>query len=131
MEKDISKLKTEAEKAQKNAYAPYSEFKVGAALLSGEGNIYSGCNVENGSYGLTVCAERNAIFDMVKNGENKIKKIVIIGDTEDYLPPCGACRQVISEFSEGDAEVFMFNKSGDYKKVTVNEIIPFVFKFKK
>ncbi len=131
MENDISRLKTAAEKAQGNAYAPYSEFKVGAALLSEKGNIYSGCNVENGSYGLTVCAERNAIFDMVKNGEKEIKKIVIIGDTDDYLSPCGACRQVIAEFSENETEVFMFNKAGGYKKVTVDEIIPYVFKFKK
>jgi len=131
MDDDIIKLKEEAEKTQTNAYAPYSDFKVGAALLTPKGNIYSGCNVENGSYGLTVCAERNAIFDMVKNGENKISKIVIIGETDDYLSPCGACRQVIAEFSDEDAEIYMFNRNRDYKKVTVGEIIPFVFKFKK
>jgi len=131
MDKELEKLKIEAEKSQANAYAPYSDFKVGAALLTPKGNIYSGCNVENGSYGLTVCAERNAIFDMVKNGENKISKIVIIGETDDYLSPCGACRQVIAEFSDEDAEIYMFNRNRDYKKVTVGEIIPFVFKFKK
>ncbi len=131
MDDDIIKLKEEAEKTQANAYAPYSDFKVGAALLTPKGNIYSGCNVENGSYGLTVCAERNAIFDMVKNGENKISKIVIIGETDDYLSPCGACRQVIAEFADEDAEVYMFNRNRDYKKVTVEEIIPFAFKFKK
>ena len=131
MDDDIIKLKEEAEKTQTNAYAPYSDFKVGAALLTPKGNIYSGCNVENGSYGLTVCAERNAIFDMVKNGENKISKIVIIGETDDYLSPCGACRQVIAEFADEDAEVYMFNRNRDYKKVTVEEIIPFAFKFKK
>ncbi len=131
MDDDIIKLKEEAEKTQTNAYAPYSDFKVGAALLTPKGNIYSGCNVENGSYGLTVCAERIAIFDMVKNGENKISKIVIIGETDDYLSPCGACRQVIAEFADEDAEVYMFNRNRDYKKVTVEEIIPFAFKFKK
>jgi len=68
---------------------------------------------------------------MVKNGENKISKIVIIGETDDYLSPCGACRQVIAEFADEDAEVYMFNRNRDYKKVTVEEIIPFAFKFKK
>jgi len=131
MDNDLEKLKKEAESAQKNAYAPYSEFKVGAALLSENGNIYSGCNVENASYGLTVCAERNAIFNMVRNGDSEIKKIVIVGDTEEYISPCGACRQVIAEFSEAMAEVYMFNRDGGYKKISVDEMIPYVFKFKK
>jgi len=131
MDKEIKQLLEEAKKARLNAYAPYSEFNVGAALLSENGNVYSGCNVENASYGLTVCAERNAVFEMAKNGDRNIDKLVIISDSEDYISPCGACRQVIAEFSEDKTEVYMFNKSGDYKVVTVKELIPLVFKFKK
>ena len=130
MDSEIARLKEEAEKVQQNAYAPYSDFRVGAALLSENGKIYTGCNIENSSYGRTICAERNAIFDMVKRGDKIIKKIVVVGDTDEYLPPCGACRQVIAEFAEHDTEVYMFNKKDKYKMVLVKELIPFIFKLK-
>jgi len=116
-----------AQEAKKNAYAPYSHFHVGAALITEGGKIYSGCNVENTSYGLTICAERNAIFQMVAEGERKISEILIIGDAKEFLPPCGACRQVMSEFSSKDTIVYMCTQSGEVKKVTMADILPFTF----
>jgi cytidine deaminase len=123
----IKKLLEAAKKAKEKAYAPYSHFHVGAALLTGTGKLYSGCNVENTSYGLTICAERNAIFRMVADGELHIAEILVIGDTEEFLPPCGACRQVIAEFSEKESIVYMCNKHGEYKKTTVGDLIPYLF----
>jgi cytidine deaminase len=123
----IEQLLEAAKKAKKNAYSPYSNFRVGSALRTTNGKIYSGCNVENSSYGLTICAERNAIFQMVSQGEQEIEEILILGDTEEFLPPCGACRQVIVEFSKKDTPVYMVNRNGQCKKVTVEEIMPFTF----
>ena len=123
----IDELLNAAKEAKSKAYAPYSDFHVGAALVSEAGNLYSGCNVENTSYGLTNCAERTAIFKMVSEGENRIKKILVIGDTEEFLPPCGACRQVIAEFSKPDTVVYMSNKHGEIKEATVADLIPFTF----
>jgi len=116
---------------KKKAYAPYSNFHVGAAVKSTDGKIYTGCNVENASYGLTVCAERNAIGKMVSEGETKFSEIYIVGDTEEILPPCGACRQVLKEFAADDAKVFMFNNKGDFKEATMDDILPFGFTLKK
>jgi len=126
-EKPVDRLLEAAKRAKERAYAPYATFHVGAALLTPEGKIYSGCNVENTSYGLTNCAERTAIFKMAADGERKIAEILVIGDTEEYLPPCGACRQVIAEFSSVDTIVYMSNKYGDFKKTTVGELLPFIF----
>ncbi len=131
MSENIKKLLDAAQKAKENAYAPYSHFHVGAALITPGGNIYSGCNVENTSYGLTICAERNAIFKMAAEGERQISEILVIGDTEEFLPPCGACRQVIAEFSKKETAVYMCNKNGDIKKSTVDEIIPYTFFLEK
>jgi cytidine deaminase len=127
MNETIKKLLEAAQKAKENAYAPYSHFHVGAALITPKGNIYSGCNVENTSYGLTICAERNAIFKMAAEGERVISEILVIGDTEEFLPPCGACRQVIAEFSKKDTIVYMCSKHGEWKQTTVGEIIPHTF----
>ncbi|MCP4215856.1 MAG: cytidine deaminase [bacterium] len=127
MNTNKEKLLEAAKKAKDNAYAPYSKFHVGAAILAGNGEIYHGCNVENTSYGLTICAERNAVCRMVADGTTKIDEIMIIGDTEEFLPPCGACRQVIAEFAHKDTIVYMSNKDGQVKETTVNELIPFVF----
>lgn len=131
MDSGIKKLLESAKKAKEKAYAPYSHFHVGAAIRTPTGRIYSGCNVENTSYGLTICAERNAIFQMISDGENRIAEILVIGDTEEFLPPCGACRQVIVEFSEKETFVYMCNKHGEYKKTTVDELIPFTFFLEK
>ena len=127
MSSGIENLLKTAQEAKKNAYAPYSHFHVGAAVLTPSGKIYSGCNVENTSYGLTICAERNAIFRMVGDGEQQIEEILVIGDTEEFLPPCGACRQVIAEFSKKNTPVYMCNKHGQWKKTTVAELIPYTF----
>ncbi len=127
----IEKLLKLAQEAKKNSYSPYSNFSVGSALITSTGKFYSGCNVENSSYGLTICAERNAIFKMIADGERQIEGILVIGDTEEYLPPCGACRQVIVEFSKDDTPVYMFNSRGQWNETTVREILPATFFLKK
>jgi cytidine deaminase len=126
-----NRLLQAAQKAKENAYAPYSHFHVGAALLTTNGKLFSGCNVENTSYGLTICAERNAIFQMVAQGEQQIAQILVIGDTEDFLPPCGACRQVMAEFSIPETIVYMCNKHGQDKKTSMAELIPYTFFLEK
>lgn len=123
----IEKLLMAAQQVKEKAYAPYSHFRVGAALSTPSGKIYMGCNVENTSYGLTICAERNAIFQMVADGELQISEILVIGDTEDFLPPCGACRQVIAEFANKDTVIYMCNRRGEYQQATVSDIIPYSF----
>jgi cytidine deaminase len=128
---NVEKLLKAAQKAKEKAYAPYSHFHVGAAVLTPSGKIYTGCNVENTSYGLTICAERNAIFQMVHDGEHQISEILVIGDTEEFLPPCGACRQVIAEFSKKETILYMCNKKGEWKQTTVDEIIPYTFSLDK
>ena len=127
MESRIETLLQAAKIAKEHAYAPYSHFHVGAALITPAGKIYSGCNVENASYGLTICAERNAIFKMVCDGEQQIEEMLILGDTDEFLPPCGACRQVIAEFSRKKSIIYMCNKYEQWKKVTVGEILPYTF----
>ena len=127
MEKEIKELYEAALKVKRRAYAPYSDFHVGSALRTKGGKIFAGCNVENSSFGVTICAERNAIFKMVSEGEQEISSILVVGDTKKTLSPCGACRQVIAEFSEEDTRVIMCNKDGDFKETTVGEILPFGF----
>lgn len=126
-----TELLAAARKARKNAYAPFSNFPVGAAVLGADGRIYSGCNVENSSFGLTCCAERNAIFAMVAAGVREIREILIIGDTAEHLPPCGACRQVIAEFASPQVVVHMCNRSGGGRDATVGELVPFLFHLEK
>ncbi|HEX7611360.1 MAG TPA: cytidine deaminase [Candidatus Limnocylindrales bacterium] len=120
-----------ARKARRKAYAPFSNFPVGAAVLGADGRIYSGCNVENASLGLTCCAERNAIFAMVAAGVREIREVLVIGDTKGILPPCGACRQVIAEFASPQVVVHMCNRSGVGRDTTVGELMPFIFHLKK
>ncbi len=126
MNKNYKKLITEAEKARKRAYAPYSKFKVGAAVLSADGKIFTGCNIENASIGLALCAERVAIFKAISEGSTKLKAIAIIGDTDKPCSPCGACRQVISEFGE-DIPLIMANLKGDVKIKKIKELLPGAF----
>lgn len=120
-----------ARKARRRAYAPYSRFHVGAAVLGGNGRIYSGCNVENASFGLTCCAERNAVFAMVADGEKRVREVLVIGESAEPLPPCGACRQVLAEFTPPEARVHLCDRSGGSRTVTFGEIMPFVFRLKK
>jgi len=127
-EKNILELIDEAIEARKNAYAKFSNFKVGATLIDDRGNHYSGCNVENSSYGLSMCGERNAIFHAVSCGMKTIKVIAIVGDTKDPISPCGACRQVINEFATEDTLVIMANIKKEYKVVKFIDIFPYGFK---
>jgi cytidine deaminase len=120
-----------ARKARKKAYAPYSNFHVGAAILGGNGRIYSGCNVENASFGLTSCAERNAVFAMVADGERRVREVLVIGESDGFLPPCGACRQVLAEFAAPTAKVYMANRRGGLHATTIAELLPFIFRLKK
>lgn len=117
----------EAIMAREKAYVPYSHFKVGAALITENDKLYTGCNIENASFGATNCAERTAIFKAVSEGEKKIKKIAIVGDLSNITSPCGICRQVISEFSDEDTEVIMAKNDKDYIIKKAKEVLPFAF----
>jgi cytidine deaminase len=132
MEKEIQELIIAAKSAWEKAYAPYSKFKVGATLLAGSGKIYSGANVENSSYSLSICAERVAIFKAVTAGETKFKLMIIYTDTEELVPPCGACRQVIAEFNT-KLEVILVNNKGEMKAVNMDRLLadPFILKDRK
>jgi cytidine deaminase len=122
----VQRMLTEARAAMKNAYCRYSKFRVGAAVLSAEGEIFAGCNVENASYGLTMCAERNAIFQAVAKGRRDIRAVVIVTATKESTPPCGACRQVVNEFGP-DAEVFLFGKGKTGTKFKLSKLLPRAF----
>ena len=113
---------------RERAYAPYSNFKVGAAVLFESGNVYGGCNIENASFGATNCAERTAIFTGVASGETKIKVIAIAGSAEEYTYPCGICRQVLCEFADGDAAVILVKNEDDYIVKTMKEVMPGAFR---
>lgn len=119
------KLIREALKAKENAYAPYSKFKVGAALLTEDGEIYTGCNIENAAYSPTVCAERTAIFKAVSEGARKIEAIAIVAG-EDMAYPCGVCRQVIKEFGE-EATIIVARSEEDYEESTLEDLLPHSF----
>jgi|SRR5690625_2680041 len=110
------------------AYVPYSKFPVGAALLTPEGEVFSGCNIENASYGLTNCAERTAIFKAVSEGKTNFEYLVVTGDTEGPISPCGACRQVLVEFCQPEMPVLLTNRNGDRFHTTINELLPGYFK---
>lgn len=126
-EEQLAQLKQAAKVAYKNAHAPYSKFHVGAAALTEQGNIVSGCNVENASYGLTVCAERNCIASAVVKGEKQFKTIVIYTEQEKLTPPCGACRQVIAEFFSMSSSVFAVNHVDNIKEWKLSELLPDAF----
>ncbi|AGE77642.1 TPA: cytidine deaminase [Bacillus thuringiensis] len=117
----------EANKMLSKAYIPYSKFPVGAALVTKEGKIYTGCNIENASYGLCNCAERTAIFKAVSEGERDFSYLVITGETDGPISPCGACRQVIAEFCDPKMPVLLTNVKGDEKEVTVEQLLPGAF----
>ncbi len=123
----MQKLIDVAKAVRENAHAPYSNFKVGAVLLSKTDKIYAGCNVENASYGLTVCAERNAVGNAIASGETEFKAIAIVADTDALTPPCGACRQVLSEFNP-NIDVILANLNGDMKQVILSDLFPEPFK---
>ena len=115
-----------AKAVRENAFAPYSGFRVGAAALGDDGVIYTGCNVESATYGLTMCAERNAIFKGVSEGVKRFSAIAIVADTDKLTPPCGSCRQIIWEFC-GDVPVTMSNLKGKTETVQMIELFPRAF----
>ncbi len=120
--KDLIK---KALKAKEMAYVPYSNFHVGAAVETDDGSIFTGCNIENASYSPTICAERIAIFKAVSEGKTRIKKIIVVGDS-DMTFPCGVCRQVIREFAR-DAEVIVANSTDEYKVYSLEDLLPHSF----
>ncbi|RMG54326.1 MAG: cytidine deaminase [Acidobacteria bacterium] len=115
-----------AQKAREQAFAPYSHFKVGAALLTASGEVFTGCNIESASYGLTVCAERVAVFKAVSQGARQFVKIAIVADTDQLTPPCGACRQVLWELC-GDVPVLLANPQGAVASYQMRELYPHPF----
>lgn len=125
--KDMKKreLIHSALEARERAYVPYSGFRVGAAVETAEGKVYTGCNIEIASYSPTICAERTAIFKAVSEGSRKIKRIAIVGDAKDTYP-CGVCRQVLREFGE-DAEIIIVNSEDDYRIYTLEDLLPHSF----
>ena len=128
---DTKELLEIAMKAKDNSYSPYSKFRVGAALLCENGKVYSGTNVENASFGGTVCAERIAIFKAVSEGEKKFKKIVISVDSENLGYPCGLCLQVMTEFCDDNFKVVVSNRQGEYKELKLKDVLPNAFRKKE
>jgi len=120
------KLIKAARLARRRAHAPYSKFRVGAALLGKSGRVYSGCNIESSSYSLTVCAERTALFKAISEGEKKFKAIAIVADDKDFTPPCGACRQVLFDLA-GNIDIIMVNSRGRTAVARLDELLPFAF----
>lgn len=123
---NYDELIQKASEAKEMAYVPYSRFRVGAALLTKDGRVFTGCNIENASFGLTNCAERTAVFKAVSEGYKEYKAMAIVTDTEDVTSPCGACRQVLLEFGE-DIDVIMANVHGQHKIYKVRDLLPLAF----
>jgi len=119
-------LAEKAVEAKSKALPTYSNFHVGAALITEDDKIYTGCNIESSSYSLTICAERTAIFKAISEGERKFKAIAVAGDTEGFISPCGACRQVISDLC-GDIDVVLVNSKNETKVMKTSELLPFAF----
>ncbi|MCP3741353.1 cytidine deaminase [Rossellomorea sp. BNER] len=124
---DYAQLIEEAKKARELAYVPYSKFKVGAALLTNDGKVYHGCNIENAAYSMCNCAERTALFKAYSEGDKDFQMIAVVADTKRPVPPCGACRQVISELCSPSMKVVLTNLNGDVQELTVHELLPGAF----
>ncbi len=125
-----SELMAAAQRARKHSYAPYSHFRVGAALLTKSGKVYTGCNIENAAFSATVCAERTAIFKAMSEGEHEFEALAVVGgregETADFCAPCGVCRQVITEFCPGDFKILLGNET-KFKAYTSDGLLPFTF----
>ena len=126
MKKEYRDLAKAARDIKRYAFSPFSKFKVGAAILTEDGKIFSGCNIENSSYGLTICAERVAIFNAVSSGALKFTAIAIVSDDPDFTPPCGACRQVLLELA-GNIDFVMMDSKNRYKIMKLTSLLPFAF----
>lgn len=122
---DEKKLIKKALEAKENAYVPYSNFHVGAAILTEDGKVYTGCNIEIASYSPTICAERTAVFKAISEGSKKVKTIAIAGESE-FTYPCGVCRQVLREFGQ-DVKIIIVNSEDDYREHTLEELLPYSF----
>lgn len=120
-------LITKAIQARRRAYVPYSNFAVGAALLTVSGKIYTGCNIENAAYPVSCCAERVAIFKAFSDGEGEFSEMAVIADADRPVPPCGACRQVMSEFFEGSMNIHLANFKNQIKTISMENLLPFSF----
>ena len=125
--KEYDELIKQAKQAMEKAYVPYSHFKVGAAVLTKSGKIYTGCNIENASFGVTNCAERTAIFKAVSEGERELIRIAIVSSGEDSTYPCGICRQVMSEFMTKEAEIILENANGEIEVFQLQKMFPYSF----
>lgn len=129
---DNIKLLELAKQAMNNSYAPYSKFKVGAALLCENGEVFIGCNVENSSFSMSICAERTAFFKAISEGYNKFKKIAVVGGKNnvitDFCYPCGACRQVMNEFCKDDFLIIFQNGKGEIETISLADMLPKKFK---
>jgi cytidine deaminase len=123
---DATVLLEAARAVRQNAFAPFSGFRVGAALETADGRLITGCNVENATYGLTVCAERVAVFKAVSEGERAFTRVAVVADTDAPTPPCGACRQILWEFG-GDLEVILGNLSGETARYHLRDLLPHPF----
>lgn len=126
-EQMIKKLVELALEARERAYAPYSNFRVGACLMAESGKLYCGCNIENASYTPTNCAERTAMFKAVYEGERRFCAIAIASDSDNFTAPCGVCRQVLAEFCAAEMPVICVNKRGEYRLATLGELLPLAF----
>jgi cytidine deaminase len=124
---DLDKMLALARQAQQHSYSPYSHFPVGACIKSAQGQYYAGCNVENASYGLTHCAEANAIGTMVAQGEQKISEVLVIGPNDILCYPCGSCRQRLSEFATPDCLVHIADQNGIRQQLSMAELLPYAF----
>ncbi|HET7628424.1 MAG TPA: cytidine deaminase [Bacillales bacterium] len=117
----------EAKTARKHAYVPYSEFAVGAALQTADGKVYHGCNIENAAYSACCCAERTALFKAVSEGVTTFAAMAVVADSPRPVPPCGVCRQVLSEFCDPQMIITMANLKGDVERLTIAELLPGAF----
>ncbi|MED4239050.1 cytidine deaminase [Priestia megaterium] len=124
---DKTGLIDEAKKAREMAYVPYSKFKVGAALLTKDGKVYRGCNIENAAYSMCNCAERTALFKAYSEGDKEYAALVVVADTDRPVSPCGACRQVISELCPKEMKVILTNLKNNIQELTVEELLPGAF----
>ncbi|MCM3769803.1 MULTISPECIES: cytidine deaminase [Priestia] len=124
---DKTELIDEAKKAREMAYVPYSKFKVGAALLTKDGKVYRGCNIENAAYSMCNCAERTALFKAYSEGDREYAALAVVADTDRPVSPCGACRQVISELCPKEMKVILTNLKNDIQELTVEELLPGAF----